>query len=164
MEIETATRRHLLTLPSATGYVSGRVYKFSLLDHVQGTQQRAIVVRRSNGWATPDTVQTSEFPILVLDFWADPTRDGEGNKAADDAADKAYAVYRAVDKDLHGVRDEWWGAGGSNPGLRVVSCSRWAEPFHLTSQDQHGSGPKFDGQAVGDCAVVVAQYAIHAVH
>lgn len=164
MEIETAVRRHLLALPSATGYVSQRVYKFSLLDHVQGTQQRAIVVRRSNGWASPDTVQSSEYPILVVDFWADPTRDEDGNKVADDAVDKAYAVFRAVDKDLHAKRDEWWGAGGTNPGLRVISCARWAEPFHMTGQDQHGSGPKFDGVPMGDCGVVVAQYAIHTTH
>lgn len=164
MEIETAARRQMLTVDVIKGYVQSKVFKFSLLEHVQGTSGRALVIRRSNGWASPDPVQSSEYPLLVFDCWADPTRDSMGGVAADDAVDKAYALYRAVNAQVHGIRDVWWGAGGANPGLRIISAARWGEPFHMTASDQHGSGPKLMGTPLQDCAVVTVQYAIHTAH
>lgn len=165
MEIETAARRHMLTLDTIRSLVVDRVYKFRLTTHVAGTGQSALVTRRSNGWSQPDDVQTSEFPVLVFDCWADPSRDAAGEMLQDDAIDRAYSLYRAVDKAVHGIRDVWWGAGGTNPGLRIVSAARWAEPFHFTKTEKFGSGPaEFGGVPLAECAVVVAQYAIHTVH
>lgn len=164
MEIETAARRHLLGFADVTAYVQKKVFKHSLLERVDGTSGRAIVVRRSNGWGQPDPVQTAEFPILVVDFWADPDRDADGQKVEDNAIDKAYAVYRAVDPLLHAVRDQWWGAGGTNPGLWIVNCARYAEPFHQTIDDVHGSGPVAGNQPIGEEACVTVQYAVTLVH
>lgn len=162
MEIETAARRMLLAAPAAAGYVQDRVYKFSLLEPVEGTGGRAIVVRRSNGWSQPDAVQSSEYPVLALDFWADNDRDADGLSVAANAIDKAYAVYRAVDPLFHRVRDAWWGAGGSNRGLRVISSTRFAEPSHRSAVDRHAGGA--NETDIGDSAVVTVTYALHLVH
>ena len=160
MEVETAIRRHLLSLDGVKGYVGpDGVYKYSLLNHVEGTGGRAIVVRRSNGWGVPDPVQSSEYPIVMLDFWADPDR-VDGEKVADNAVDKAFAVYRVVDKLLHGKRGVIWGGDG---GLFVISSSRYAEPFYETAGDSHGGKPDIM-TPIGDTAVVTAQYALHIVH
>lgn len=156
MEIETAARRFLLAHDGVRGYVGDKVTKFSLLEHVDGTGGRAIVVRRSNGWKTPDSVQTSEFPLLLVDCWADCDRVG-GDKVADNAVDKAFAVYRVVDKLLHAKRDFMMG------DLRIISSQRWSEPFFETANDAH-KGVASLSTPKGDSAVVTAQYALHLVH
>ncbi len=161
MEIETAARRRYLQDPTVQGYVTGKVFKHSLLERVDGTGGRALVVRRSNGWAQADNTQSSEYPILVVDCWADRTRSPEGDPLGDDAIDKAYALWRAVDSITHRVRDQWWGGGGSDLGLMMVSIVRWVEPFHMTSDDQHGAGSVATKQPMGECALVSASYAVH---
>lgn len=156
MEIETAVRKFLLQQDSVKGYVGDKVTKFSLLEHVDGTGGRAIVVRRSNGWNTPDSVQTSEFPTVILDFWADCDR-VDGSKVVDNAVDKAFAVYRVVDKLIHGKRDVMMGS------LRIFSVQRWSEPIFETANDAHGS-TKSMSTPIGDSAVVSATYAFHLAH
>lgn len=160
MEIETAARRHLLSLPSIAGYVGQKVYKFSLLDHVDGTGGRALVVRRDTGWSAPPTIGRAEYPQLVVECWADCSRTPDGETLAADAIDNAYALYRAVNEKLHTVRDQIWGAGGASKGVRVFSCVRTSEPFHMTATDSHGSGSSTTTPR-GDSAVVIASYSLH---
>jgi hypothetical protein len=162
MEIETAARRMLLGQSAVTGYVGQKVFKFSLLEHVEGTGGRAVVVRRNSGWVQPGRVRTSEYPLLVLDCWADCDRDSVGAKAEDNAIDKAYAVYRVIDPLIHAVRSVWWGAGGSHRGMLIVNGFRWAEPWHATAVDVHPAiqGVTSPGSPKGDSAVVTATYAL----
>ena len=135
MELVTAARRRLLTVPAVTGYVGDKIFKYEIratlpavepeqpgkelprLSVLNGTGGRAVVVTSGNGWQVPEATGTAEFPTLQLQLWADCTRDEHGLKVADDAVDKAYALYRVVDKALNQTRAEWWGAGGDNPGL-----------------------------------------------
>lgn len=155
MQLETAARRHLLSLPAVTGYVVGKVFKFTLLESPERSGGCAIVVRRQVGWAVPDTVKTSEFPRLVIECWADCTRDLGGNKKAEDAADKALALYKVVDRALHGKRDMTWGAGGADPGLRIVTCVRSGEPAVLTELNT----PSLDRPVqLGEMAMVPVVY------
>lgn len=160
MEIETAARRHLLGLQAVAGYVGQKVYKFKLLDHVDGTGGRALVVRRNNGWSAPPTIGRAEYPTLVVECWADCSRTPDGLPAADDAVDNAYALYRVVNEEIHTVRDQIWGAGGTSEGVRIISCVRDAEPFHMTASDSHGSGSSTSTPR-GDSAVVIASYSLH---
>lgn len=160
MELPAAARRLLMQQPSVTGYVGSKVYKHKLWDHVDRTGGRAVVVRMAGGWETPDRIQTSQFPILAVDCWADCSRDGAGDKAAEDALDNAWAVYRVVDPVLHRVRNAMWGASGADEGAYVVESFRWQEPFHQTKQDQAGAAVPYSVD-MGEAAVVVAQYAVH---
>lgn len=158
MEIDTAVRRLLLTKSAVTGYVQTKVFKNELLEHVDGTAGRAVVVRKAVGWAPPDRTQSSEYPTLVIECWADVDRDPQTReKTVDNAVDKAYALYRAVDPFLHRIRDEVWGAGGTDPGARVITSVRAGEPRHFLHSYSRG------GYSVPmqDCAVVEISYNVH---
>lgn len=163
MELETAARRELLKEPTINAYVQNRVNKFSLTQRVDGTGKTAIVVRRGGAWGTPDPVQTSAYPILTVDCWADPSRDSDGMVSVDDAPDKALALARVVDRFIHNQRDVFWGAGGTDKGLMVVSTQRWSEPILITASDSHGGSASF-GQPVGAEAVATIEFALHVAY
>lgn len=164
MEVEPAYRRHLLDIPDVRGIVGpAGVHKGKLYEKVDGTGGRAIVVRADvGGWAVPNQINTQEFPILVFDFWADATRDDHGNKAADDAADNARAVYRVVDKRIHGKRGLWVGGFGQHPGLYVVTSDRFQEPEVATAPGTKTWAPY--NMDLGESAVVSVQYALTVMH
>lgn len=152
MEIDTAVRRMLLQQPSVIGYVGTKVFKNALIDNVDGTGGRAVVVRRRGGWYPPDLVGTAEMPVVEVECWADPDREG-GLKTVDNAIDKAYALQRVVSTVMNRQRDVWWGAGGDNPGVRVISCLQSDDPVHETATDLHGTGA-----GIGDCAIVTVHF------
>lgn len=170
MELETAARRYLLAHPLSAGNVGTRVYKFRLQHPVEGTGLCAIVVNRGPGWATPDTVQTPEFPRLVIDVVADPSRVSiTGEIAALDAEDKAFAVHRAIKPmwvypQLNHTRI---GGFGSRPGLMVVRSQRWAEPRilteHVSRRASGRSGVLVDASST-DTVTVRCEYALTLAH
>lgn len=160
MELETAARRMFLADTSVQGYVTGKVYKFELLDHVSGTSGRAIVVRRASGWGAPPLVGSSEYPTLIVENWADASRTPDGEVLKDDAADNALALYRVTDALVHGARDVVWGAGGTNEGLRIVTAVRDGEPAIVTASASYGGGASTTTPR-GDSACAIASYSLH---
>jgi hypothetical protein len=164
MELPGATRRHLLEQPGVRGYVQDGVYKHRLLDHVNGTGGRAVVVRMAGGWDKPDHTQTSQYPLLAVDCWADCSRDEHGDRSAEDCLDNAWALYRAVDDVLHQARNALWGASQSDPeGAYVVSCIRSQEPYDQSGDAQAGSQSAAAlpyAVDLGECAVVTVQYEV----
>lgn len=161
MEIETAARKMLLGVPAVTGYVQQKVFKFRLEEKVDGTGGRAIVVERNNGWASPDTVTSQEYPILRIKMFADPDRESSGEIKMLNAEEKAWAMHRVVDPLIHGKRGMVWGASESNSGLLVVTARRWKEPVLVGPHDLHGH-PSMD--PLGDSVYVEADYALQVVH
>lgn len=158
MEIEAAVRRRLLADPTVTGYVGDRVWMFRLENRVDPLGQRAVVVYRASGWAQPERYEGAgaEFPTLVVECWADCTRDGDGEIAHTDRVANALAVWRAVHRVLHNPRrGQVWGAVGSNPGLLVNTSSLWFEPEHLEGRGERRGVP------LGDAACVPATYALN---
>jgi hypothetical protein len=165
VEIEPAARKRLLEDPTVRGYVDGDgVYKHQLLQHVDQQGTRRIVVRRSGGWGSPDRVQSSEYPILAVDCWADCTREnGPGSpKRSFDCIENALALYRVVDSLLHRVRNQWWGAYGAHEGLRVFEVTRSREPFPITKDESHGG--RFFGVELGESCCVTAEYNVWCAH
>jgi hypothetical protein len=162
VELEVAGKRYLESQLTVRGMVGDKVYKRKLEEHVDQTGKRALVVRRDGGWTGPDRVQSSEFPILVVDCWADVSRSPDGLKLGDDAEDNAWALYRVVDPLLHRVKNAWWGAGGTREGLRVIEVTRWQEPWCQTKNEAHG-GVAYSVQ-LGESAVVTARYAVWCTH
>lgn len=151
MEVHSAMRRRALEAPAITGYTSERVWRGDLEEGLERTGKAALVFNRKPGWATPDTVQTIEYPTVWADCYADPTRDEFGDVALDDGEDKAYALARAVERTFHARRGEWWGAVGSNPGLMVVTCVRGQEPY-LPGETRSGQRRMFPD--LGDTVLV----------
>lgn len=166
VELAPAARRHLQEDVTIRGYVSGRVYVHTLHDHVSPHGHRAVVVRPSGGWSQPERRSGAEFPLLYVDCWADVTRNPDGTRSADDNVPNAWAVYRAVDRLLQGVRDQRWGTIGSQAGLTIVSCERWSEPIPQVSGTGHAgpSTPLPYPVPLDEAAVVTAVYAIHTFH
>lgn len=155
MEIDTAARRMLLTRAGVQGYVGTKVFKNEMVENLTGSGGRAVVVRRNGGWDDVQTVNTDEYPHLVVDCYADPDRTPDGEVAVSNGIDKAFALARAVMNEMNRVRDEWWGAGGTDPGVRVLSCGKVGDPIAETAKDQHG------GTALGDMAVVTIEFELH---
>jgi len=162
MEVVPAARRRLLAEAGVRGYVQDRVFKHKLLEHVDQKGTRAIVLRTNGGWAEPDRTQSTEYPVLVLDCWADCDRDEHGDKVAENAIDNAWAVFRVADRVLHRVRGEFW--GGTN-GLMVIESKRWTEPDYQTKDDAHaGIIGGLGGVELGEAAAVTVQYALMVSH
>lgn len=148
MEVETATRKVLIADPTVNGYVSGKVYKYRLEVPVDGTGGLAIVVRRNGGWTNPDPINTAEFPLVEMLLYCDSVRDTAGEITTRDGEEGAWALFRAVDRRLHAVRDEWW---PDQDGLKVVTCARYGEPRPVPI-------------AGVEAAVVLVTYAMQVVH
>lgn len=129
MEVNSAIRRHLLSQPNVVAHTQRKVWKDRLEEGILGTGGAAIVVSEQPWWATPDPVQTHEWPVAWVDCYADCSRGEEGFIQKTDALDKAKALARIVDKYMHGVRGVRWGVFGSNPGLTIVSCARGGKRF-----------------------------------
>lgn len=157
MEMVTAARRMLLADAGVRGYAGEKVFKYKLGEggHPQGTGGRSIVVRPGGSWSAPDLVQSSEYPRLYIDFWADVDRDEALMPREANSEDKAFAMWRLVNPLIHRQRDVWWGAGGSSAGLRIITANLSADPFYETQATAH------EGVSLGDCAVVTAVYNLH---
>ena len=137
MEVETAVRRHLLDQGAITNLVQRRVWKFvlRLFDDdgapkaLEGSGLAAIVLKRRRGWTSPDMQKTSEFPLLVVECWADNSREEDGTVIKLDAEDRAAQLYREVDRILHladGSHNQW--PEGRSDALYIEGCHRAAEP------------------------------------
>lgn len=153
MNIESAARRHFLSDNTVNGLVAGKVFKWWLREKLDGTGGLALVVSRQPGWATPDPVKTSHFPVLRIRSYADHTRTAQGEIAEMDAADKAYALNDVVDRLIHGVRGVVWGGDG---GCLIVACSRWQEATLTRKDDQHATAD----EVLGDTVYVQTSYAL----
>lgn len=160
MEIESAARRHLKGIDDVAGHVGSRVYKFRLEEPLE-RGGCALVVSRAPGWAASYPRKTSEFPVLWVDCYADPSRFDNGDVKELDAEDKAMSIARTLKKHLHGVRDEWWGAVGTDRGLRIVTCEQWQLPQIIRDRDRHGGRVSdMTMDALGDSVVVRTKWAL----
>lgn len=157
MELEPAARRRLLADITVAGYVATRVYTDRLEEPVQPMGLRAVVLTRGPSWSNSDTYEgaSAEFPTLVVDCWADCTRDDTGDIARTDRATNARALWRAVHRLLHNPRrGQIWGRVGSNPGLLVNTSTQWLAPAVLEGGTRRGT-------PLGDAAIVTATYALN---
>ena len=158
MELEPAVRRRLLADPTVVGYVGDRIYPHRLEERVDPLGLRAIVIYAGPWWGDAERYESAsaEYPTLVVDCWADCTRDEDGNIARLDRVQNAGAVWRAVHRVLHNPpRGEVWGEVGSNPGLLVNTATLWFRPGAI-----EGADAKRTGTPLQDAAVVSATYAM----
>jgi hypothetical protein len=137
VELETACRRHLLNQNPVKNLVVRNVWKWFVqrvdddgqLTGLEGTGEAGIVIRRVAGWTKP-IFKSSEFPILVIDCLSDDSRFPDGRTQKYDAADRAMAVWREVDRVLHQGDGEhrYWPENDPDNGLYVEGCIRGSDP------------------------------------
>jgi len=132
MELETAARKHLLNQVKITNQTgkgaTGRIWKFHLEEGLEGTGQAAIVLNSSKQWAKPG-MNSQEYPILVVECYADHSRDDDADQTKDDAMDRAKQLYREVDRVLHQtdrLTRHW--PENDDDGLLILGCFRGTEP------------------------------------
>lgn len=69
--------------------------------HVENTGKCLIVVRERGTWASPNDHNSMRFPRLLVDIWADPTRNPDRTIRQWDAATKIEQIQARVDSHLH---------------------------------------------------------------
>ena len=161
MELTTAARRFLLAQAAVTGYVQQRVWKDRLEDVLDGTGQRAIVLKDAGSWSLPQARNTQEYPLLRVEFWADHTRNEDGTIDVEDGMAGARALYRVVDPLIHGVRDVRW---GGDDGLFVIGCQRYSEPLPMTGSELATGRPQPTDADAYEAQAVAVLYAVQTIH
>lgn len=139
--------KYLLSIPVITSAVGAFddgtpwIFQDSLFKTIESTQQAAIVVTRTGGWAAPNEYNSAEFPRMQVNFYVDPARDAANNVTSKgEARRRAYELYKIVDPYLHLKRgtDSYWG------DIRVIGSHRINE-FDISIV------PEGDGVLRGAC-------------
>lgn len=129
--------KYLLAQPSVLAVLgttdagTPRLFQYELFGVMEGTGSTAAVIGRGGGWDGGNEHNTTRFPRLTLELWADPMRDvtkpGEVWRRIDAALD-------AFDRVLHRPQggEQWWGT------VRTISCVRGSEPLVYPVPDGDG--------------------------
>ena len=70
---------------------------------VENTSRCLIVVNEEGQWTSPNPHNTMRFPRLVVDIWADPTRNQDRTVQLFDAKSKVEDIVKIVDRKFHRV-------------------------------------------------------------
>lgn len=122
------------------GWVNGWIFDSSLSTRIENTQRCAIVVSYGGGWRPPLDSNTVRFPLVVVDIWADPTRDTDNSVLTHDAKTKCFHIYSEVFKVLH-LLDRSTDDGGAIyfDQTRIISSESLGEPDLSWVQDGNGA-------------------------
>lgn len=128
MELVTAARRHLASQDQVKILFGDWIWKWKLEDKVEGTGRMAIVLRNGGQWSKP-THNSQEYPILVVEVYADHSRMPDGTYPIANGEDRCMQGVREVDRVLHQVdREHRHWPEGDTDGLYVIGCFRGSEP------------------------------------
>jgi len=70
---------------------------------IEGTGLCLIVVNEERPYSSPNEHNTMKFPQLIVDIWADCTRNPDSTPKVYDAKDKIEAIEKVVDRLFHTV-------------------------------------------------------------
>ena len=68
---------------------------------IENSQKCAIVIFEDAPWTDPNSHNFAEFGTLVVDIWADPTRNTDKSVRRSDAQDKITSVAKIVSRNFH---------------------------------------------------------------
>lgn len=126
---------------SDDAFVNGWIFDSNLMVRQENTQRCAIVVSYGGGWAAPLDGNTAHFPSVVVDIWADPTRNEDNSPTTDDAKAKCFFIHDAVFKALHLAHHA--DVDGNSPiyfdNTRVTSSELIGEPTLTWITDGNGA-------------------------
>lgn len=116
---------------------------------VENTSRCLIVVNEDGTWTSPNDHNTMTFPQLVIDVWADPTRNEDRSVKVNDAKSKIERIQKYLDKHFHlvdsGTRQGMpyvWGTGAqvaSKTGVVVAGSHRMSGPVFSPIRDTDGA-------------------------
>ncbi len=123
---------------------------------IENTQKCGIVFSVGRPWTAPNGHNTMKFPTLVMDIWADPTRNSDGSVKKRDAEAKIEIVADVINKLLHNVNDAlptdapvWMGVRGITRIWGTASEIMNRTGYFVFSSKQ-ASGPEFSDMANND--------------
>ncbi len=106
----TYAARNLLAQDTAVTALLGRSTKWDTwifadqpFVKLENTQRVLIVITEQGQWQAPNPHNTARFPRMVVDIWADPTRNEDHSVQKYDADDKIEAVQKVIDRHFHTV-------------------------------------------------------------
>lgn len=116
---------------------------------IENTSKCFIVINESGTWAPPNLHNTMLFPRLIIDVWADPTRNANKTVQKFDAQNKVGAIQKFLDKHLHTVDPgtpsgevRIWGTEeeiAAKTGVVVTGSQRLTGPDFSPIRDSEGS-------------------------
>jgi len=116
---------------------------------VEGTSRCLIVVNEGKPWTAPNGHNTMKFPTLVVDIWADPTRNVDKSVKFWDASTKIEDIQDELDRLLHLVdpstsngMPHMWGTAeqvAAGTGVVIAECKRSSGPDVNPIRDSDGS-------------------------
>ena len=115
---------------------------------LENKSKALIVINEDGQWAQPNQYSTQRFPRLLIDVWADPTRNDDLSVKRDDAQDKIEAITALVNKHLHTVslhidgHPIIWGTAdemANFTGLMVMGSSWLTGPTYSPVSDAQGA-------------------------
>lgn len=68
---------------------------------IENTQKCLIVLDVYEPWASQNLHNTMEFPTVIVDVWADPTRNPDNSVKVDDAELKIDRINKVLKKHFH---------------------------------------------------------------
>jgi hypothetical protein len=72
--------------------------------NIEKRSHRALIVLTSGGnWQSPNPHNTAQFPLLLLDIWASPTRNADGSPSMPDADLLIEDIFAEIRPYLHTV-------------------------------------------------------------
>lgn len=107
---------------------------------VENTSKCLIVINEADPWTTPNQHNTMKFPMIIVDIWADPTRNIDKSVQKFDAKTKIEDIQDFVDKYLHLVEP---GDVNGNPQIWGTSAQIAAKTGVVVTGSQRLSGPSY---------------------
>lgn len=116
---------------------------------VEGTSKCLIVINEQGTWTSPNGHNTMRFPQLIVDVWADPTRNADRSVQKLDAKTKIQDIQTVLDRHLHltdpatsaGMPYIWGTAAqvAGKTGVVITGSHRSSGPNFSPIRDSEGS-------------------------
>lgn len=141
MDLTLFARRELAATPAVTTMVGSSpewliwIWRWKPRVEMEGTGKRSIVISRPRPWSVPSRFHTTSFDLVVVDCYADPTRDAQGRPTKEDGEERALLLCDEVRKVMHRVDHGGFEWGDSNGKIRVVSSVAGQDPEVVRLED-----------------------------
>jgi hypothetical protein len=95
---------------------------------MQGTQKTSILLRKEGSWSTQNRYNSMHFPLLSVEIYVDPLRDGVGNVISSYQRDRFAPIENIIEKLLHRIHTEsqMWG------DVRTLSSTKFNDWRYFT--------------------------------
>lgn len=107
---------------------------------IENSQRALIVINEDNQWAQMNEHNHMRFPRILVDIWADPTRNTDNSVKTYDATRKIEAIVKQVDQTMHTVN---LNDGNGNPIIWGTAAQKASFTGQLITGSVHLTGPTY---------------------